>query len=76
MPPPSLRTGGGAAERAGLENRYSFRAIVGSNPTLSVVWPYVIHFFNNKLIYQESLKGIYLVGVIILGLMFIFWLQF
>ncbi len=30
------RTGGGAVERAGLENRYSLRAIVGSNPTLSV----------------------------------------
>jgi hypothetical protein len=30
-----IRTGGGAAERAGLENRYTFRGIVGSNPTLS-----------------------------------------
>ncbi len=29
------RTGGGAAERAGLENRYALRGIVGSNPTLS-----------------------------------------
>ena len=29
------RRGGGAAERAGLENRYGLRAIVGSNPTLS-----------------------------------------
>jgi len=39
------RTGGGAVERAGLENRYALRGIVGSNPTLSVVeskvsrWP-------------------------------------
>ena len=30
-------TGGGAAERAGLENQYTFRCIVGSNPTLSVL---------------------------------------
>ena len=28
--------GGGAVERAGLENRYGLRPIVGSNPTLSV----------------------------------------
>ena len=39
VPPSSIRTGGGAAERAGLENRYSLRAIVGSNPTLSVAGP-------------------------------------
>ena len=36
---PARWTGGGAVERAGLENRYSLRAIVGSNPTLSVGWP-------------------------------------
>ena len=30
-----LRTGGGAVERAGLENQYGLRVIVGSNPTLS-----------------------------------------
>ena len=29
------RTGGGAAERAGLENRFTLRGDVGSNPTLS-----------------------------------------
>ena len=33
---PARWTGGGAVERAGLENRYSLRAIVGSNPALSV----------------------------------------
>ena len=31
------RTGGGAVERAGLENRYGLRVIVGSNPTLSAL---------------------------------------
>ena len=30
-----LRTGGGAVERASLENWYTLRGIVGSNPTLS-----------------------------------------
>ena len=34
-PATTLRTGGGAVERAGLENQYAFRCIVGSNPTLS-----------------------------------------
>ncbi len=32
------RTGGGAVERAGLENRYALRGIVGSNPTLSALF--------------------------------------
>ncbi len=30
-----VRTGGGAVERASLENWYTLRGIVGSNPTLS-----------------------------------------
>jgi putative peptidoglycan lipid II flippase len=30
----------------------------------------VIHFFNDSFTYQESLKGIYLAGVVILGIMF------
>ena len=30
------RWGGGAVERAGLENRYGLRVIVGSNPTPTV----------------------------------------
>ena len=37
MPMSACRgTGGGAVERAGLENQYGLRVIVGSNPTLSV----------------------------------------
>ncbi len=32
-----VRTGGGAVERASLENWYTFRGIVGSNPTLSAL---------------------------------------
>ena len=30
-----VRTGGGAVERAGLENQFTLRGDVGSNPTLS-----------------------------------------
>ena len=37
---------------------------------MGIFFNYVIHFFNDKLIYQESLKSIYLVGAVILGLMF------
>ncbi len=34
----SLRTGGGAVERAGLENQFTLRGDVGSNPTLSALF--------------------------------------
>ena len=37
LPPP--RTGVRVAEGAGLENRYTCKGIVGSNPTLSAVFP-------------------------------------
>ncbi len=34
---PAVRTGGRVAEGVGLENRYTRKGIVGSNPTLSVL---------------------------------------
>ena len=37
---------------------------------MGIFFNYVIHFFNDKFIYQENLKGVYLVGVVILGLIF------
>ena len=37
---------------------------------MGIFFYYIIHFFNDKLIYQENFKGIYLVGVVILGLVF------
>ena len=37
---------------------------------MGIFFNYVIYFFNDKFIYQENLKGIYLVAVVILGLMF------
>ena len=37
---------------------------------MGIFFNYAMHFFHDKFIYQESLKGIYLVGVVILGLIF------
>ena len=37
---------------------------------MGIFFNYIIHFFNDELIYQERLKGMYLVGAVILGLMF------
>ena len=44
--------------------------ILISSILMGIFFYYVIHFFNEKLVYKESLKGIYLVGVVILGLIF------
>ena len=37
---------------------------------MGIFFNYVIHFFNEKLIYQASFKVVYLVGAAILGLIF------
>jgi len=47
-----------------------FIKILISSILMGIFFNYMIHFFNDKFSYQESLKGIYLVGVVILGLMF------
>jgi len=47
-----------------------FIKIIISSILMGIFFNYIIHFFNDKFIYQENLKGIYLVGVVILGLMF------
>jgi len=47
-----------------------FIKILISSILMGIFFNYVIHFFNDKFFYQENLKGIYLVGVVILGLMF------
>ena len=47
-----------------------FIKILISSILMGIFFNYVIYFFNDKFIYQESFKGIYLVGVVILGLMF------
>jgi len=47
-----------------------FIKILISSILMGIFFNYVIYFFNDKFFYQENLKGIYLVGVVILGLMF------
>jgi len=47
-----------------------FIKILISSILMGIFFNYVIYFFNDKFIYQENLKGIYLVAVVILGLMF------
>ena len=47
-----------------------FIKILISSILMGIFFNYIIHFFNNEFIYEESLKGVYLVGVVILGLMF------
>ena len=47
-----------------------FIKILISSTLMGIFFNYAMHFFHDKFIYQESLKGIYLVGVVILGLIF------
>ena len=47
-----------------------FIKILISSILMGIFFNYVIDFFNHKFIYQESFKSIYLVGAVILGLMF------
>ena len=47
-----------------------FIKILISSISMGIFFNYTIHFFNDKFVYQESFKGIYLVGLVILGLMF------
>jgi len=47
-----------------------FIKILISSILMGIFFNYIIHFFNDELIYQERLKGMYLVGAVILGLMF------
>jgi putative peptidoglycan lipid II flippase len=37
---------------------------------MGIFFDYVIHFFNDKLLYEASFKAIYLVGVVTSGLIF------
>jgi len=47
-----------------------FIKILVSSVLMGTFFNYVIHFFNDKFIYQESFKVIYLIGVVILALIF------
>jgi len=37
---------------------------------MGIIFNYLIQFFNNKLIYEEIFKSLYLIGIVILGLTF------
>jgi putative peptidoglycan lipid II flippase len=47
-----------------------FIKILISSILMGIFFNYIIHFFNDKFIYQENLKGIYLFVVVMLGLAF------
>jgi putative peptidoglycan lipid II flippase len=49
-----------------------FRILIASI-LMGIFFNYIMYFFNDKLIYQEAIKAIYLVGAVILG--FIFYLM-
>ena len=62
------------------ENLFSFNLIfiarfikiLISSILMGIFFSYLIYFFNDNLIYQANLKAIYLVGAVILGLIFYF----
>ena len=47
-----------------------FIKILISSILMGIFFNYVINFFSDKFVYQESLKGTYLVAAVILGLIF------
>ena len=47
-----------------------FIKILIASVLMGIFFNYIINFFNDKLIYQANFKALYLVGAIILGLMF------
>jgi putative peptidoglycan lipid II flippase len=61
-----------------IQNLFSFNLIfidrfikiLIASVLMGIFFNYVIHFFNDKFIYQANFKGVYLVGTVILGLIF------
>jgi len=47
-----------------------FIKILISSILMGIFFNYIIYFFNDKFIYQENFKGIYLVCAVIIGLLF------
>ena len=47
-----------------------FIKILLASVLMGVFFKYVIYFFNDKLLYEASFKAIYLIGAVILGLIF------
>jgi len=49
-----------------------FIKILFASILMGIFFNYVIHFFNNQLLYEESFKAIYLIGSVIIALIFYF----
>ena len=47
-----------------------FIKILTSTILMGIFFNYVIYFFNDKLVYLENLKAIYLIGAVVMGLVF------
>ena len=47
-----------------------FIKILLASVLMGIFFKYVIYFFNDKLLYEASFKAIYLIGAVILGLIF------
>ena len=47
-----------------------FIKILLASVLMGIFFNYVIHFFNDKLLYDASFKAIYLIGAVVLGLIF------
>ena len=47
-----------------------FIRILLASVLMGIFFNYVIHFFNDKLVYEASFKAIYLIGAVVLGLIF------
>ena len=47
-----------------------FIKILLASVLMGIFFKYIIHFFNDKLLYEASFKAIYLIGAVILGLIF------
>uniref|UniRef100_UPI00404A1CBC murein biosynthesis integral membrane protein MurJ n=1 Tax=Candidatus Pelagibacter sp. TaxID=2024849 RepID=UPI00404A1CBC len=47
-----------------------FIKILTATILMSIFFNYVIYFFNDKLVYLENLKAIYLIGAVVMGLVF------
>ncbi|MDB3903957.1 polysaccharide biosynthesis C-terminal domain-containing protein, partial [Candidatus Pelagibacter sp.] len=47
-----------------------FIKILLASVLMGTFFNYVIHFFNDKLLYDETFKAIYLIGAVVLGLIF------
>jgi len=47
-----------------------FVKILLASVLMGIFFRYVIHFFNDNLLYEASFKAIYLIGAVALGLIF------